>query len=106
MIAEGCEVGWTKGAAMGRGPPYSRDPKINAQLSHAPVVWEGSRRISTKMSEKQHPGRLVLVKSEQTHYAVGILGTEELEQLELRDSMNAVTEELDDVNLNDDDDNS
>lgn len=86
QIANGCESAWTKAAALGKGPPYTRPSDIN--LNHPPSIWDNPRRIDERIRELdgREEGRLVLAKSEQAHYALGLLGVEQdLERLELRD---------------------
>lgn len=85
QIADGCESGWIKAASMKVGPTYVRSTKItNVPAS----VWQNPRRINRKIHELDQPEdqQLVLSKSEQAHYALGLLGVEtDLERLELKD---------------------
>lgn len=91
QIADGCESAWTKAAQAGRGPPY-RSPEglFPAEPSS---VWVNPRRLDRAIREHNGLGvsgqaeqRLVLHKSEQAHYALGILGVEQdLERLDLQD---------------------
>jgi len=99
MIAEGCEVGWTRAFAVGRGPPYIQPQDVSRQAGQG-SVWESPRRINRKVDEMQRQGRMVMVKSEQTHFAVGLLGFHELlDKLELSDTMNVVAGEMGDLKL-------
>jgi hypothetical protein len=85
QIASGLESGWTKAAAMGRGPPYLR---LEDRLPNTPSsIWDNPRRLDQRIKElDEREGRLVLAKTEQTHYALGLLGMEQdLNKLELRD---------------------
>jgi trehalose-6-phosphate synthase len=103
MIAEGCEVGWIKAASVGKGPQYVRPSDIIRRQGHK-SIWDSTRRINNKMDEMHRQGRLVLIKSEQAHYAVGLLGfSDVLEHLELRDTMNTVAQGMDRVTLEDND---
>ncbi|KAI0132752.1 hypothetical protein BJ170DRAFT_700503 [Xylariales sp. AK1849] len=84
QIAEGCESSWKRAAAMGRGPPYTRDPDINADFT--PEIPGSSRRIDRRIREVRvdEHGRIVLAKEEKAHYALGLLGVQEdLERLDL-----------------------
>jgi len=104
MIAEGCEVGWVRAFSMGKGPPYIRPQDVTLQAGPT-SVWDSPRRITRKVDEMQRQGRMLMVKSEQTHFAVGLLGfSEVLDKLVLSDTMNAVTDELGGVKIDDDDD--
>lgn len=86
QIADGCESGWIKAAQLGRGPPYQRSPYIGSEVPIS--VWQNPRRIDRKINGLREGGdqRIVLAKSEQAYYALGLLGVEhDLEVLELKD---------------------
>ncbi|KAK2011161.1 hypothetical protein LZ32DRAFT_534401 [Colletotrichum eremochloae] len=85
QIAEGCESGWKKAAAMGRGPPYARDPGL--QPSVPPPVWSNPRRIGARLEQlDSDDSMLVVAKSERAFYALGLLSVEqELERLVIKD---------------------
>jgi hypothetical protein len=85
QIANGCESAWTRAAAMGRGPLYVR---LEDRGPGAPgSIWDNPRRIDERIRElDDREERLVLAKTEQTHYALGLLGVEQdLNKLDLRD---------------------
>jgi hypothetical protein len=95
QIADGCESAWLKAAQLGRGPPYQRAPDVESQLPQS--VWANPRRIDRRINELHseganrintgQEGRFVLTKSEQAHYALGLLSVEhDLERLELREA--------------------
>ncbi|KAM5348079.1 hypothetical protein ACJ41O_007903 [Fusarium nematophilum] len=85
QIADGCESAWIKAAQIGRGAPYTR----TAEAGSVPVsVWQNPRRIDRVIQEvgPDDERRIVLAKSEQASYALGLLGVErDLEILELKD---------------------
>ena len=84
QIAEGCESAWLKAAQLGKGPPYHRPADVEAQLSQS--VWQNPRRIDRRIDEllAEQPASNILTKSEQAHYALGLLSVEnDLERLEL-----------------------
>lgn len=91
QISDGCESAWTKAAALGRGPPYSSpDGLLPVEASS---VWVNPRRLDRAIREHSGPDgmnseqRLVLHKSEQAHYAIGLLGVEQdLERLDLKEN--------------------
>jgi hypothetical protein len=87
QIADGCESGWIKAHLMKKGPPYTRHPDIEAMMPSN--VWENPRRIDRKIEElNRQDKRLILVKSEQAHFAMGLLAVEnDFARLELTDSM-------------------
>jgi hypothetical protein len=87
QIADGCESAWTKAAQLGRGPPYSRPPDVEAQRPKS--VWDNPRRIDQRISEIDEPGgRVVLALEKQAFYALGLLGVEQdMEKLELKDGL-------------------
>jgi hypothetical protein len=67
-------------------PPYVRAPGIVHQTPGS--IWVLPRRIENKIEELHAEGRRELVKSEQTHYAFGLLSvTHDLERVVLKDSM-------------------
>lgn len=97
QIADGCESAWTRMAQLGRGPPYQRPPEVEHVL---PLFnWTKARRIDRKFAEidgnsptgttgggPDERGKFVLSRSEQSHYALGLLSVEyDLQRLELRD---------------------
>jgi hypothetical protein len=97
QIADGCESAWTRMAQLGRGPPYQRPPEVEHVL---PLFnWTKARRIDRKIAEidgnspagttgggPDERGKFVLSRSEQSHYALGLLSVEyDLQRLELRD---------------------
>ncbi|KAK1594372.1 uncharacterized protein LY79DRAFT_668659 [Colletotrichum navitas] len=85
QIAEGCESGWKKAAAMGRGPPYVRDPDL--QPAVPPPVWSNPRRIGDRLEQlDSNDSMLVVAKSERAFYALGLLSVEqELERLVIKE---------------------
>ncbi|TDZ65147.1 hypothetical protein CTRI78_v003651 [Colletotrichum trifolii] len=89
QIAEGCESGWKKAAAMGRGPTYDRDPSLHIVLPSS--VWTNPRRrIGDKIEELDSDDKLLVVaKAERAHYALGLLSVEqELDRLVIREEEN------------------
>ncbi|KAJ2907399.1 uncharacterized protein MKZ38_003256 [Zalerion maritima] len=90
QIAEGCESAWTKAADLGRGPPYQSPEGLFPDEPSS--VWVNPRRIDRAIREAKGPDgqaeqRLVLHKSEQAHYALGLLGVEQdLERLDLKET--------------------
>lgn len=91
QIADGCESAWLKAAQLNKGPPYKRAPDVEALLPQS--VWENPRRIDRRILElnseqaSKHEERFVLTKSEQAHYALGLLSVEhDLERLDLREA--------------------
>ncbi|PHH76777.1 hypothetical protein CDD80_1227 [Ophiocordyceps camponoti-rufipedis] len=84
-IAHGCESAWLKAYQLGHGPEYLRPEN----LDNVPVsVWMLPRRLDQKISEldEREETRLVLVRSEQTNLAFGLLGVEgDLDRIELAD---------------------
>lgn len=76
QIAEGCEAGWNKAAELGRGPPYYSPPELGPLFPDS--VWNRPRRIDRRIQELEAgENRLVLAKSEQAHYALGLLSVEQ-----------------------------
>jgi hypothetical protein len=95
QIAHGCESAWLKAAQLNKGPPYQRPPDVEALLPQS--AWENPRRIDRRIHELNNDQassvsgkreeRFVLTKSEQAHYALGLLSVEhDLERLELREA--------------------
>ncbi|KAL2134768.1 hypothetical protein VTI74DRAFT_10842 [Chaetomium olivicolor] len=83
QIADGCETAWNKAAEVGRGPPYYSPPELGPLFPDS--VWNRPRKIDRQMRglEGGEHG-LVLAKSEQAHYALGLLSVErDLETLVL-----------------------
>lgn len=85
QIAEGCESGWKKAAAMGRGPPYARDPSLQTVVP--PSVWSNPRRIGARIEQLDSDDTvLVVAKSERAFYALGLISVEEeMERLVIKD---------------------
>ncbi|KAK3318369.1 fungal transcriptional regulatory-like protein [Apodospora peruviana] len=93
QIADGCESAWYKAGQMKRGPQYYRPPELEPLFSQP--IWARPRRIDTRIRELEAEGvgtlsgenRLVLVRSEQAHYALGLLSVEQdLERLDLAET--------------------
>ena len=81
QIADGCESGWIKAHQLGRGPPYERLEIRKEPLS----IWSNPRRIDRVISNTAE-SRAALVRSERTHYALGLLSVEnDFEKLELKE---------------------
>ncbi|KJZ79919.1 hypothetical protein HIM_00633 [Hirsutella minnesotensis 3608] len=84
-IAVGCESAWLKAFQLGHGPEYKRPQ----HLDDVPVsVWLLPRRLDQRISEldQKEDRRLVLVRSEQTNLAFGLLGVEgDLDRIQLAD---------------------
>lgn len=75
QIADGCETGWNKAAELGRGPPYHSPPELGSLFPDS--VWNRPRRIDQRIQELgAGESRLVLARSEQAHYALGLLSIE------------------------------
>lgn len=70
---------------MGRGPPYHSPPELGPLFPDS--VWNRPRHIDRRIQElSAGENRLVLAKSEQTHYALGLLSIErDLEALDIGD---------------------
>ncbi|KAL2159849.1 hypothetical protein VTH06DRAFT_1982 [Thermothelomyces fergusii] len=85
QIADGCETGWERAAEMGRGPPYHSPPELGPLFPDS--VWNRPRRIDRRIQELgAGENRLVLAKSEQAHYALGLLSVErDLDALDIGD---------------------
>ena len=95
QIADGCESAWTKAASMGSGQPYMRAPEMDAMENAMQPVWTTqSRRLDHRIHEVEtgedpSARKIVLAKSEQAHYALGLLGVQEdFELLDLEDASN------------------
>ena len=81
QIADGCESGWLKAFQLGRGPPYDRLGVVDEPMS----VWANPRRIDRVMRNTTS-NTLALVRSERTHYALGLLSVEyDFVNLELKE---------------------
>lgn len=84
-IAIGCESAWIKVAQLGHGPEYRRP----THLEDVPMsVWMNPRKLDQRIRdlEKTEDSRLVLLQSEQTNLALGLLGVEtDLEVLDLQE---------------------
>jgi hypothetical protein len=81
QIADGCESGWIKAYQLGRGPPYERLDMRDEPSS----IWANPRRID-RVIRNTPEHRLALVRSERTHYALGLLSVEhDFEKLELKE---------------------
>ncbi|PNY27371.1 transcriptional regulatory protein [Tolypocladium capitatum] len=84
-IAIGCESAWLKAFQLGHGPEYKR-PEYLQDVSIS--VWLLPRRLDQRISEldQSEEPRLVLVRSEQTNLAFGLLEVEgDLDRIELAD---------------------
>ena len=88
-------MAWTKAASIGRGQPYMRAAETDTVETAMPSVWTTqSRRLDHRIhevesSEDCSARKIVLAKSEQAHYALGLLGVQEdLELLDLEDAGN------------------
>ncbi|KKA27351.1 hypothetical protein TD95_003202, partial [Thielaviopsis punctulata] len=85
QIAEGCEAAWDKAANMGHGPRFQK-PDMAHEGSNS-RVWNNPRRLDRRFEELEDE-KLVLVRSERAHYALGLLAVEEdMERLDLKDTM-------------------
>ncbi|KAG5950680.1 hypothetical protein E4U53_004599 [Claviceps sorghi] len=84
-IAIGCESAWIKVAQLGHGPQYRRPQ----HLDDVPMsVWMNPRKLDQRLRELENTEdtRLVLRQSEQTNFALGLLGVEtDLEVLDLQE---------------------
>jgi hypothetical protein len=71
---------------MGRGPPYTRNPDLERVAPRS--VWVNARRIDERMQETDGTDkRIVLAKSEQAYYALGLLSVEQdLDRLVLKET--------------------
>ena len=86
QIADGCESAWVKAAQMGRGPEYHRPTNLGPLFPEAMSVWTRPRRIDRRIREMDGGGetRVVLARTEKSHYAMGLLTVEQdLERLVL-----------------------
>jgi len=83
QIADGCESGWIKAYQLGHGPPYERLGVQNEPSS----IWANPRRID-RVIRNTAENRLALVRSERTHYALGLLSVEnDFEKLVLKEEV-------------------
>ncbi|KAK4244990.1 fungal transcriptional regulatory-like protein [Corynascus novoguineensis] len=85
QIADGCETAWSKAAEAGRGPPYHSPPELGPLFPES--VWNRPRQIERRIRGFDAPEtRLVLAKSEQAHFALGLLSVErDLDRLDVGD---------------------
>lgn len=83
QIADGCESAWIKAALLGRGPPYATPPDLGPLCPDS--IWTQPRRIDRRIQDLGgQEDRLVLARTEQAHYALGLLGVEQdLDKLDL-----------------------
>lgn len=83
QIAEGCESAWNKAAAMGKGPPYERDPDLDREIPRS--AWTMDRRIQSRIAQLgSSENKLTVARPERAQYAIGLLTIEnELEKLDL-----------------------
>lgn len=83
QIADGCESAWIKAAQLGRSPPYQSPPDLGPLYPES--IWLQPRRIDRRFHElDSSDNRLVLAKTEQAHYALGLLTVEQdLDKLDL-----------------------
>ena len=68
---------------MGRGPPYEIPPDLGPLSPDS--IWAHPRRIDRRIHDLGGEGdRLALARTEQAHYALGLLGVEQdLDKLDL-----------------------
>ena len=90
QIADGCETSWRKAHEMGRGPAYESPPELGPLFPPTTQTWHRPRGIERRIHELQAvrrgEDRLVLQRSEQAHYALGLLSVErDLHTLRLKD---------------------
>lgn len=85
QIADGCETAWSKAAEAGRGPPYHSPPELGPLFPES--VWNRPRQIERRIRGfDAAETRLVLAKSEQAHFALGLLSVErDLDRLDVED---------------------
>jgi hypothetical protein len=79
QIADGCESAWTRAAANGRGPPYTRSSDTDMYLyadKRRLSAWGNPRRIDMRIQEIEDE-KWVVEKEEKAHYALGIIGVQE-----------------------------
>ncbi|KAK1755753.1 fungal transcriptional regulatory-like protein [Echria macrotheca] len=82
QISDGCESAWIKAAQLGRGPPYESPPDLGPLYPDS--IWQNPRRIDRRIQDLEANGRLVLARTEQAHYALGLLSVEQdLDRLDL-----------------------
>ncbi|KAK3684490.1 hypothetical protein LTR37_020238 [Vermiconidia calcicola] len=83
LMAMGCETSWIKGAAAGRGPPYTRvvrreesdDPRVNGS-------WEELDPNAGPDEKDDGDRRLVATKpNARLNWAIGAMGTEDDERM-------------------------
>ncbi|KAK4231306.1 fungal transcriptional regulatory-like protein [Podospora fimiseda] len=86
QIADGCESGWNKAAQMGRGPPYHSPPELGPLFDDR---WNRRRAEDRRIHEIEAGEKgvpVVLAKTEQAHYALGLLSMEhDLDALEIEE---------------------
>lgn len=90
QIADGCESAWFKAASMKRGPEYTRPAELGPLFPT--TVWGRPRRLDTRIRELEdgsgtdaaqgvgslnEDNKLVLVRSEQSYFALGLLSVEQ-----------------------------
>ncbi|PHH82035.1 hypothetical protein CDD83_3384 [Cordyceps sp. RAO-2017] len=84
-IASGCESAWNKAWQLGHGPEFQRPQHlVDIEVS----VWSMPRRLDQRLLHMHaaEERRLVLVRSEQTDLAFGLLEVEgDLDRIELAD---------------------
>ena len=85
LIANGCETSWVKAAEAGRGPPYARlgrkGQSVDSRLNGS---WERLDPHASPDEQDEQDRRLVATKpSARLNWAIGIMGTEDDEQLKL-----------------------
>ncbi|KAK0714644.1 hypothetical protein B0H67DRAFT_644487 [Lasiosphaeris hirsuta] len=83
QIADGCESAWIKAAQLGRGPPYHSPEDLGPLYPDS--VWNRPRRIDRRIQSLEGgDNRLALARTEQAHYALGLLSVEQdLDRLDL-----------------------
>ncbi|KAK5651568.1 hypothetical protein OQA88_11933 [Cercophora sp. LCS_1] len=83
QIADGCESAWIKAAQIGRGPPYESPPDLGPLYSES--IWLKPRRLDRRIQDLDGPqDKLVLARTEQAHYALGLMSVEQdMDKLEL-----------------------
>lgn len=87
QIADGCESAWIKAALLGRGPPYESPADLGPL--YPDNVWLLPRRIDRIIQDRGdgENNKLVLARTEQAHYALGLLSVEQdLDKLDLVES--------------------
>jgi len=83
QIADGCESAWIKASQLGRGPPYESPPDLGPLYPDS--VWLLPRKIDRRIRDFEGAdNKLVLARTEQAHYALGLLSVEQdLDRLDL-----------------------